>query len=223
MTLFYTDIANVQWGLPFSQDGANSLIAFLNAAKAAGLSGAVHKCTQGSDFADDFWPTFRDWCEHNDFSWLGYLFADTSDPDAQARNFVTNNGGKWAMVDFEAGAGGIDNFWNIVNALNNVGVGVPLDYLPRWYDEEIGSPNLAMLAANQISLISSNYGWLPTGAPIDIYNALGGDTGPGWQPYAGAQPAVWQFTDRASIGGITVDCNAYRGSNLDALFTGNVF
>lgn len=224
MTLFYIDISNVQWGLPFTRDGAVALVQFLRAAKAEGMSGAVHKVSQGANFADPYyWPTFRSWCESNDFSWLGYHFADTSDPAAQARNFVANDGGPYAMLDFENGAGDIDNFWNVVNAFNDVGVNVSQSYLPEWYDDDIGDPDLSSLTANQISLVSSNYAWEPTGSPADIYNALGGDNGPGWQPYGGATPSVWQFSQMASVGGITVDCNAYRGTSLDALFTGNVF
>lgn len=216
--LFYPDVSNVQWS---SND---QLTAFLTSAKASGMAGVMHKVTQGSGFQDAFWPVFRQWCETNDTSWLGYHYCDTSDPDAQARNFVNNNGGSFAMLDFEAGAGNISNFWNVVNAFNTAGVNVTMAYIPNWYWGQIGSPNLAYLTANQISLVSSNYPAGP-GSPDEIYSAAGAATGPGWVAYGGARPAVWQFTDKASIGGITVDCNVYLGPgpNLDALFTGNIF
>jgi GH25 family lysozyme M1 (1,4-beta-N-acetylmuramidase) len=213
----YPDLSNNNWST--HQD----VIDFLTAMKSSGIHGAVHKVSQGSSFVDEFWPTFRSWSEENDSSWLGFHYVDTSDPDAQAENFLANNGGPFAMLDFEAGGGDINNFWNVVNAFNAAGVSVSLGYLPNWYWGDIHEPDLSDLPANQISLVSSNYGWLPTGSPVDIYSALGGDNGPGWRPYGGAAPTVWQFTDRASIGGHLVDCNVYRGSSLDALFTGNVF
>lgn len=217
MTLFWPDVSNNNWS------STEDLLNFLAAAKAEGMAGVVHKVSEGPFFADPYWQTCRTWCENNDFSWLGYHYVDTSPPEAQAHNFVANNGGQWAMLDAERGSGGIENFWNVVNAFNAAGVSVSLAYDPAWYLGDIGYPDISDLTANQISLVSSNYGWLPTGAPADIYNALGGDNGPGWRPYDGATPAVWQFTDRASVGGLTVDCNAYKGSSLDALFTGNVF
>ena len=224
MTQFYADISNQNWGGPnFTKQGADALIAFLVAAKAAGLAGAVHKVTQGSDFTDPYWPIFRDWCEHNDFSWLGYAYIDTSDPDAQAELFASHNGGSWAMLDHEIGGGDINNMWNVANAFNANGISVSQLYLPNWYRGRIGLPDLSDLPANQISLVSSNYSWQPSGSPADIYNALGGDNGPGWQPYGGCAPTVWQFSQQASIGGRVVDCNAYKGSSPDALFTGNVF
>jgi GH25 family lysozyme M1 (1,4-beta-N-acetylmuramidase) len=216
--LFYPDVSNVQWS---SND---QLTAFLASAKASGMAGIMHKVTQGAGFQDVFWPVFRQWCENNNTSWLGYHYVDTSDPAAQARNFVNNNGGQWAMLDFEQGAGNMSNFWNIVNAFNNAGVSVSMAYIPHWYWQQIGQPDLAYLTANQISLVASNYP-AGNGAPDEIYSAAGAATGPGWVPYGGCRPTVWQFTDQASIGGINVDCNTYLGPgpNLDDLFTGNIF
>jgi hypothetical protein len=37
-------------------------------------------------------------------------------------------------------------------------------------------------------------------------------------PYGGATPGAWQFTDRADIAGLTVDCNAYPGTDVTVLF-----
>jgi hypothetical protein len=227
MPLFYPDASNVQWSpnATFSSQGQDALLNFLTAAKGEGMAGVVHKVSQGSDFTDVYWQACRHWCENNDMSWLGYHYVDMTNPIDQARNFVNNNGGQWAMLDFEQGSGNISQFWNVVNAFNNAGVSVSMTYVPRWYWEQIGQPDLSYLTGNQITLVSSNYPTAPFATAGDIYNGAGGATGPGWLPYGGCTPGVWQFTDQATIGGIRVDCNVYLGPgpNLNALFTGNIF
>jgi hypothetical protein len=224
VTLFYTDVSNNQWGLPWSNWGRTKSVTFLGQLHREGFSGVVHKVSEGSDFADPYWETVREWCEGNNMSWLGYHYVRTDDPNAQAAQFVNNNGGPNAMLDVEDGSGDINNFWNVVNAFNNAGVNVSLAYIPNWYRENIGSPDLSGLTANQISLVSSDYSTGGPGNAMDIYNSLGGDNGPGFQPYGNATPTVWQFTAQATVGPFpNIDCNAYLGTNLDALFTGTIF
>lgn len=225
MTLLYTDVSNVNWTntAAWTADGLQNLYIFLNGVKAAGLAGVVHKVSQGNWFRDPYWQPCRQWCEENDTSWLGYCYVEDGDPDGQASTFVANNGGPNAMLDFEAGSGDMSNFWNVVNSFNNAGVNVSLAYIPRWY---LNSPaggwgSLAQLVPNQIQLVSSAYPG-GGGSPWGIYRdpVVGGDNGEGWDPYNGGAPKVWQFTDRATVGGFIVDCNAYKGDNLDALFVG---
>src|SRR5205814_54146 len=84
-----------------------------------------------------------------------------------------------------------------------------LVYLPRWYWQALGSPDLTPLERAGLHLISSNY---------MIYS----DTGPGWAGYGGVIPVIWQFTDAYPLNGFSVDMNAYRGTvdQLRALATG---
>jgi hypothetical protein len=215
-TLFYPDTSNNNW----SSEG--ELTGFLSQLHAQGFAGVVHKVSQGSDYQDPYWRACRAWCEANDLSWLGYHYVDTSDPAAQANNFNADFGGGNVMLDFEEGSGDINNFWAVVNAFNNVGVNVSLAYIPRWYWGQIGSPDLSALPANQIQLVSSNYGPNPAGTAQEIYSRLGADGGPGWLPYGNCVPAAWQFTNKASIAGITVDCNVHHTpeTDLDGFFTG---
>jgi hypothetical protein len=210
--LYYPDVSNNQW----ASDA--DLISFLSQLKGQGFAGVVHKASEGNYFADRYWPICQDWCVHNDLSWLPYHYVTTDDPASQAQTFVNNSGGPNVMLDVEANSGDINNFWAVVNAFNNAGVNVSLAYIPRWYWEQIGSPDLSALPANGIQLVSSNY---PAGGgeASEIYAAAGGDNGPGWAPYGGATPAAWQFTDKANIAGKTVDCNAYHGTSLDVFFT----
>jgi len=217
MTLLYVDCSNNQWGgSEWTSEGNDRLLSFLESLRPAGIHGIVHKVSQGSDFQDPYWQTCREWCEHNDTSWLGYHYVSTDDPAAQVQRFAVNNGGPNVMLDWEQGSGDFSNFWPLVNAFNAAGVNVSLLYLPHWYWGDIGEPDLSGL--DQIQLVSSAY---PGGAgdPQQIYDWCGGDGGEGWGSYGGATPAVWQFTDHAVVDGIPVDCNAYKGDNLDVLFT----
>lgn len=211
--LYYPDVSNLQW------DSDQDAIDFLTQLKPEGFSGVVHKVSEGDYFQDEYWPTVRQWCEANDLPWLGYHYVTTDNPSAQAATWVSNNGGPFAMMDFEANSGDLTNFWAVVNAFNSAGVDVSLAYIPQWYWEEIGSPDLSVLASNGISLVSSAY---PAGAGYasTIYTEAGGSTGEGWDPYGGGVPVAWQFTDEANIDGWIVDCNAYIGTSLNNLFTG---
>lgn len=66
-------------------------------------------------------------------------------------------------------------------------------YLPHWYWQRMGSPNLQPLVDAGLHLVSSNY---------TSYS----DTGPGWVGYGGMVPDQWQYQ------GSPVDMNAYRGT-----------
>jgi hypothetical protein len=80
-------------------------------------------------------------------------------------------------------------------------------YLPHWYWQEMGEPDLTPLARAGLALCSSNY----TGVG-------------GWLPYGGMTPVQWQYTANGSLNGVTpVDWNRYQGSiqQLHALWTGD--
>jgi glycosyl hydrolase family 25 len=99
-------------------------------------------------------------------------------------------------------------------------------YLPRWVWDQWRRPSLTGLAG-QIALVSSVY---PDKTPRpfrDAYVHAGGDHGPGWAPYGGLTPSLWQFTEAALIPGVRggragADCNAFRGvqGDLVHLLTG---
>ena len=118
------------------------------------------------------------------------------------------------MLDWETNSGDLANLIAVVDAFNTAGITVQLGYYPQWYWSQQGGGDLSDLAN---ALVSSGY---PdgTGYASTIYTNAGGHTGSGWAPYGNTTPAAWQFTDRADIAGITVDCNAYLGTDLTALF-----
>jgi hypothetical protein len=211
MTLYYPDCSNNNWS------STQDLINFLSQLSSEGFAGVSHKVTQGSDYQDPYWSECQQWCTSNALPLIGYHYLDTSDSVAQAQNWVSSGGGPNAMFDVEAGSGDIDNVWAVTNAFNAVGVNVQLWYLPHWYWNSIGGPDLSQLASNNIMLVSSAYPG-GTGFASDIYASSGGDAGEGWVSYGGATPSAWQFTDSASISGFSVDCNAYLGSDIGILF-----
>jgi len=213
LTLWYPDTSNNNFS------STEECLDFLAQLKPEGFSGIVQKASEGNYYQDPYWPVVQQWCQENDFPNLPYHYLTTDNPSSQAATFVSNGGGPFVMFDVEANSGDLVNVWAVVNAFNAAGVNVTLAYLPNWYWNEIGSPDLSLLAANGVSLVSSAY---PAGAGYasTIYAEACGDSGEGWNPYGGATPAAWQFTDQANIDGFIVDCNAYKGTNLNELFTG---
>lgn len=136
----------------------------------------------------------------------------------------------------KTGLGGVDKGWWMIDVepfqeLTNRGIapkfshvqafctrwdavtgGYPLAvYLPHWYWEQIGSPNLSGIKG---VLVSSNYPVTATDLFTNLYRRDGGDSGPGWSSYGGKSPALWQFCSSASVPGVVGACdvNAFKGT-----------
>lgn len=99
-----------------------------------------------------------------------------------------------------------------------------LVYLPPWvWDGHMGRPDLRSLGC---PLVSSRYPLGDQGGPYaQLYGQAGGDRGPGWAGYGGVSVALWQFTARGAVPGLSsmTDINAYRGTTaaLHALLGGD--
>lgn len=212
VTLYGVDVSNNNWT---SVEECQSFIASLGA---QGYSWVEAKVSEGNYYSDPFWPATLQACQSASLPVIGYHYANaSSDPASQVQTFIGNHGGNVVMIDFEANSGDINDFWNLVNAFNAAGVDVALSYIPQWYWQQIGSPDLSQVPG----LISSSYYESGTFGSIE-YSDAGGDTGPGWTPYGGATPIIWQFTDGDIVAGKSVDGNAFKGSlaQLQALLTG---
>lgn len=226
MTVYYPDLSNDNWGSEdLTDQGRQKLMAFLG----QGLPYAAisHKMSQGSDYVDPYGAICQTWCADHNVAFMGYHFATTDPAAAQVSNWQAAGGGANVMIDFEqldANAHPALNmglFWDLVYAFNAADINVALVYLPQWYADDI-SADLSPLAPSEIALVSSAYplGY-SIGPPADLYRGCDGDDGEGWAPYCGGPvPTIWQFTCTASIGGINVDCNAFRGTaaQLAAVF-----
>lgn len=85
------------------------------------------------------------------------------------------------------------------------GVRVPLLYLPRWYWQRMGSPQLSGLPP----LWASSYPTTRSDIVSELYRSVTNDR---WFAYGGLQTAVLQFSDRARVAGQQIDANAFRGT-----------
>ncbi|MDH6243841.1 hypothetical protein [Mycobacterium sp. OTB74] len=208
MTLYGPDTSNNN----FNSVGAAT--AFVSQLPGQGFSWITQKVSEGDYYVDPYWPVISQWCVQNKFPCIGYHYVTTNDPASQARTWLHNNGGRYAMLDFEANSGDITNFWAVVDAFNNAGVFISLSYIPHWYWQQIGSPDLSKVPG----LVASNY----VGGSGFASTLYPGDASRYWAPYGGATPQILQFTSSALVGNLLVDCNAFRGNvdQLIALFQG---
>lgn len=87
-------------------------------------------------------------------------------------------------------------------AATRLGARVSLMYLPRWYWERIGSPDLTGLPP----LWASSYPGGRQAPASDLFEAV---TPRCWTAYGGLPVAVLQFADTALVAGHAVDANAF--------------
>ncbi|WP_019932357.1 glycoside hydrolase family 25 protein [Nocardia sp. BMG111209] len=172
------------------------------------------KVSEGNGFIDYTWPGYRAAAHANGLLVAGYhyLRAD-SDPADQARLFTTHLGDAAAMVDFEANSGGIETFWAFIDAVHACGHRIALSYIPRWYWQQIGCPDLSRVPG----LIQSSY-VAGSGPASALYP---GDGTTFWNGFGGRAVDILQFTDQAWVAGHSVDANAFAGSfdRLQALLS----
>lgn len=198
MTLYGVDISN-------NQDGGRNTV---NIAEiyAEDFAWIMAKVTEGSTFKDADWHRTRDWCKANGKIIVGYHYVRTDSATAQAKNCLQWLGDASipVMLDFEDGSGDINNYWAVYNAFTAAGMNVALSYIPRWYWQKIGAPDLSRIRG----LVASNYVY-GSGFASAIYP---GDNSPRWAAYGGCQPAILQFSDAALVAGLSMDGNAFRGA-----------
>lgn len=197
MTIYGPDISN------------NNGVVDIDRVKAEGFDFVFAKVSEGSGFRDGYWPRTRDWCQSVGLIVAGYHYVKTDNADRQADLFVSQLGDNTipAMLDFEANSGNIAQFWAVLNAIEARGVHVALSYIPRWYWQQIGSPNIATVPG----LIQSSY-VNGGGTASGLYP---GDDSRFWAGFGGRNVDILQFTDKASIAGKSLDANAFRGTTDD--------
>ncbi|MCU1640922.1 MAG: uncharacterized protein JWN03_1197 [Nocardia sp.] len=208
--------AAVTFGIDISnhQDGFD-----LGQAFAEGFEYVIAKVSEGDDYQDPTWPAFRDTTLAAGRIIVGYHYVRAdADIEGQAAGFVEHLGDTSipAMLDHEQNSGDLDTFHAVRAAIEARGVRVALSYLPGWYWEQIGSPDLTGIPP----LMTSNYGPRRAGYASAIYP---GHEDIGWQPYGGGQPAIFQFSDRGRVAGRDIDVDAFRGTpdELRDLLTGD--
>lgn len=148
---------------------------------------------------------------------LGYHYLRPGNETGQAVVFcqqLAAAGGVPGMLDAEAitavgqtptlTVAGIHRF---LDACASNGTRVPLLYLPRWYWQRMGSPDLTGLP----TLWASSY-VAGTGYASVLYEAV---TPSSWAAYGGLPVSVLQFTDRALVNGQRIDADAFLGTRDD--------
>jgi len=199
MTLYGIDISNYQANINLGEVAKE------------GFSWVEAKVSEGNHYKDPTWAANQSAAGQANLPIIGYHYANASDdPASQVQTWQANGGPNVCMIDFEDNSGNIDNYWALVNAFNAAGIKVALSYIPQWYWNKIGSPDLSKVPG----LVSSAYPG-GSGYASTLYENGGGDSGEGWNSYGGGNPVIWQFSDRASVAGMTVDADAFRGSASD--------
>lgn len=190
MTIWYPDVSN--------HNGEMTL--------EAGTVAVFAKATEGTTFTDKFYAHFKGEASRVGAVFGAYHFLHRGDGAAQARHcFSVVGAGVSVMVDCEPTTGSNPTVQDVVDFVTEyraLGGLVSLVYLPKWYWKNLGSPSLAKLTALKLGLVSS------------AYPGSYSDTGEGWSRYGTDEPvpAVWQYTDKLSYAGQSVDFNAYRGT-----------
>ncbi|WP_237112569.1 glycoside hydrolase family 25 protein [Mycobacteroides abscessus] len=176
----------------------------LDRVKTEGFQFVWAKVSEGPTFVDSFWPSTRDWCGRIGLLLAGYHYIREGDTQAQADNLISHLGDVSipVMLDFEQGSGDIENFWAVKDAIEARGAVVCLSYIPRWYWQQIGEPDISGVPG----LIQSSY----VGGSGYASTLYPGNDSPLWTGYGGKDVDILQFTDHALIAGKHLDANAYR-------------
>jgi hypothetical protein len=189
MTIFFPDLSSHQANLKLEPQTA----------------AVVAKATEGTTYYDPEYWNFRGQAEAEKSIFMAYHFLWSGTP-AEAATAHHRVGSTPLMIDAENMnvKTTVSMILSFVNNYRKLGGVVHMVYLPRWYWQgHLGSPDLRPLAKAGLSLVSSNY---------TTYS----DNGPGWAPYGGVTPAVWQYSDNFHYGaGSTatgVDFNAFKGT-----------
>jgi hypothetical protein len=158
----------------------------------------IIKATEGTSYTNPFFTVVRDRCVAAGFPWLAYHFLWPGDIDAQLQHAHSVVGDQPIMLDVETTQSGtfpspsdVDEFMSRAP--------VTLAYIPQWFWQgKWGAPSLTFVSQRGAGLISSNF---------TTYS----DTGPGWAPYGGVTPVIWQYSDNP------IDTNAYQGGTEQLL------
>lgn len=188
MTIFYPDVSGYQGNIDL-----------------AGVPAACAKATEGSGYASPWYAAQEAEAARSGAFFFAYHFLHAGNGAAQAAWCHSHAGGVPLMLDFEPAAGSAPKLADAVEfirAYRKLGGTCWLAYLPHWYWQQLGSPDLGPLRELGMLLVSSAY----------AAGGYAGDHASGWQPYGGMSPVIWQYTASQALHGERVDFNAYRGT-----------
>lgn len=186
MTIFFPDVASYQAGLDLS-----------------GALAVIIKATEGTGYTNPEWANFHAEAARHGTLALGYHFLSAGNGAGQAAHCRKVAGAHPLMLDFEPATSRprVADAVSFIDAYRTAGGLCWLLYLPHWYWQELGSPNLEPFAKRGMILVSSNYG-----------GYTDSNAGAGWQPYGGMTPRIWQYSSTTPFNRQKVDFNAFRGN-----------
>jgi len=196
MVLFGPDVSHYQSGID------------LKRAAAEGHSFVIGKVSEGSSFKDPQWPKTRDQGKAAGLIVIGYHYLTTDSATAQAANCAAAIGDKSTPIalDWEDRGGNYANVLAVLKAFRAAGLNVRLLYTGSWYWQPQGSPNLT---GTGLALWKSRYPTTNPGAPAALYAKVPANY---WDGLGSLPTSLLQFTDHASVAGISSDCSAFRGT-----------
>lgn len=205
MTIWGVDISGWQAGID------------IDSVAGEGFAAVIAKATQGDYFASPEYGRQKLATLAARLGFMAYHYVDgASGAVEQVDQYerVEPDRRVPVMLDHEDNSGDADVLRAVHAEFVRRGYRVALIYIPRWYWDRIGRPDLSGLPP----LMASSYGSDQPGYASSLYP---GDTAPGWAPYGGNEVAVLQFTQRARVAGLLIDAWAFRGNPaaLDALFS----
>lgn len=198
MTIIGPDLSSYQRGLVLSEVPNASFV--------------IAKTSEGTYFTDDTYPGFRTQTSALGLPFIWYHLVSAEPAAGQVAHTLANVGDPNlpGMIDCEPSGNRPAPTWadikDYVTAALTAGLNLRLVYLPHWFWQDIGSPNLGWLTNRGLRLVSSDY----TGP--GLAGEYAGDSAVGWEPYGGVTPVIWQYTDTFQAPGMALDMNAYRGT-----------
>jgi hypothetical protein len=199
LTDFIADISSYQRGLDLS--------------RLTDCIGVIAKVTEGDYYFDDCYNGWRAQAKQLGKLFVAYDFVRADEgADVQAAWIAAHIGDPAIplMLDVETEGTSKPSFAQVValiKACKARELRVKLVYLPRWYWEQIGSPDMSELTDLGVMLVSSAYPG-GSGTAVQIYP---GPKAAGWNKYGNVAPLLYQFTSTALDGGQKIDMNAYEG------------
>lgn len=176
-----------------------------------GVQFAICKATEGSGFKDDRFKYNLSNARRVGILAAAYHYQRSNASIASQISNIISAVPKWCPLipDVEANSGDIHLTNNMVINLERNGYNVPLLYLPRWYWQQIGSPNMRQLPP----LWSSRY---PDNVIQDLqkeYADVEKNYPHFWNGYGEQAVGLLQFTSSARVAGKSrIDGNAFRGT-----------
>lgn len=176
--------------------------------------GGAEKVTEGTNYSNPRWadakPAMLARAKHG-FVPLAYLFMDAHETGASQADYFASHAGDLTgfgiVVDLERAPNGsptIASAETCAAELRKRYPGHPIGgYAPHWYTGGAGLKFFDWLWAS--SYVTGH------GDPAVLYRGVPASW---WAPYGGRTPLLLQFTDAASVSGISgaVDCSAFHGT-----------